>query len=132
MIRRLSNGPPGALRGTASPSLPSGPSGWTRPLEHITRTMQKQVIYRDLLQEATEQHHGVFSPMITRPDSRSDYFSAPPSDNTANTSLEDDPFLNTMSRLNSELRRITKEHDNVRKFSDPVADALQRLAERRG
>ena len=132
MIRRLSNGPPGALRGTSSPSPPSGPSGWTRPSERITRTMQKQVIYRDLLQEATEQHNGVFSPMITRPDSRSDYFSVPPSDNPSNTSLDDDPFLNTVPRLNSELRRITKELDNVRKFSDPVADALQRLAERKG
>ena len=132
MIRRLSNGPPGALRRPSSPSPPSGPSGWTRPSERITRTMQKQVIYRDLLQEATEQHHGVFSPMITRPDSRSDYFAAPPSDNPSSASLEDDPFLNTMPRLNSELRRITKELDNVRKFSDPVADALQRLAERKG
>ena len=131
MIRRLSNGPPGALRRSSSPSPPSGPSGWTRPSERITRTMQKQVIYRDLLQEATEQHHGVFSPMITRPDSRSDYFSVPPSDNPSNTMLEDDPFLNTMPRLNSELRRITKELDNVRKFSDPVADALQRLAQRK-
>jgi hypothetical protein len=131
MIRRLSNGPPGALRRSSSPSPPSGPSGW-RPSERITRTMQKQVIYRDLLQEATEQHHGVFSPMITRPDSRSDYFSVPPSDNLPNTSLEDDPFLTTMPRLNSELRRITKELDNVKKFSDPIADALQRLAQRKG
>ena len=131
MIRRLSNGPPGALRRTSSPSPPPVPSGWTRP-ERITRTMQKQVIYRDLLQEAADQHHGVYLPMITRPDSRSDYFNVPPTDDPANTSLEDDPFLNTMPRLNSELRRITKELDNVRKFSDPVAGALQRLAERKG
>ena len=131
MIRRLSNGPPGALRRTSSPSPPSGPSGWTRP-ERITRTMQKQMIYRDLEQEAKEQHFSVYSPNITRPDSRSDYFSVPINDNPSDANLDDDPFLNTFPRLNSELRRITKELDNVRKFSDPVADALQRLALRKG
>jgi hypothetical protein len=94
--------------------------------------MQKQMIYRDLEQEASEQHYSVCSPNIARPDSRTDYFIAPVNDNPANTSLEDDPFLNTVPRLNSELRRITKELDNIKKFSDPVADALHRLAQRKG
>jgi hypothetical protein len=131
MIRRLSNGPPGALRRASSPSPPLVPSGWTRP-ERITRTMQKQMIYRDLEQEASEQHYGVFSPNITRPDSRSEYFSVPVNENPSTASFEEDPLLSTFPRLNSELRRINKELDNVKKFSDPMADALQRLAQRKG
>lgn len=129
MIRRLSNGPPGILRRPSSPSPPAMPSVWTRP-ERITRTMQKQVIYRDLEQEASEQRYA--PPMITRPDSRTDNYFNPPVNNGPNTSFDDDPFLNTYPRLNSELRRITKELDNLKKFSDPVGDALKRLAERKG
>lgn len=130
MIRRLSNGPTGLLKRASSPSPPTMPSGWARP-ERSTRTMQKQVMLRDLELEALEQHHGLYSPMITRPESRSDYFSAPMQD-TSSPSLEEDPFLNPNPRLNSELRRIEKELNNLKKFSDPVASALQRLAERKG
>lgn len=125
MIRRLSNGPPG-LRRPSSPSPPM-PSGWTRS-DKITRTMQKQVMYRDLEQEAFESQQ--FSPMIIRPDSRNDYFV--PDHIPANAGVEEDPFLSTYPKLNQELRRITKELNNVKKFSDPVADALQRLRERTG
>ena len=125
MIRRLSNGPPG-LRRPSSPSPPM-PSGWTRS-EKITRTMQKQVTYRDLEQEAFESQQ--FSPLVIRPDSRNDYFV--PDHIPANTGLEEDAFLSTYPKLNQELRRITKELNNVKKFSDPVAEALQRLRERTG
>jgi hypothetical protein len=131
MIRRLSNGPPGSIRRPSSPSPPSMPSGWTRS-ERTTRTMQKQVIFRDLELEAKQQP-GIFSPMIARPDSRSDYFSVPITSSLTGNEMNNDPFLNTLPQLNSlELRRINKELSNVKKFSDPVADALQRLAERKG
>lgn len=129
MIRRLSNGPPG-LRRPSSPSSPPMPSGWTRS-EKPTRTMQKQVMYRDLEQEAFESQQ--FSPMIIRPDSRNDYFVPDHHHQVAsNSGVEEDPFLSTYPKLNQELRRITKELNNVKKFSDPVADALQRLRERTG
>jgi hypothetical protein len=127
MIRRLSNGPPG-LRRPSSPSPPM-PSGWTRS-EKPTRTMQKQVMYRDLEQEAFESQQ--FSPMIIKPDSRNDYFVPDHHHDSATSGVEEDPFLSTYPKLNQELRRITKELNNVKKFSDPVADALQRLRERRG
>ena len=70
--------------------------------------------------------------MIVRPESRSDYFNVPMNSPGNGADLNDDPFLNTFPRLNSELRRINKELSNVKKFSDPVAEALQRLAERKG
>ncbi len=87
--------------------------------------MQKQVMYRDLEQEALQS-----SPMIMRPDSRNDYFV--PDHIPANPGTDEDAFLNTYPKLNQELRRITKELNNIKQFSDPVADALQRLRERRG
>jgi hypothetical protein len=125
MIRRLSNGPPG-LRRPSSPSPPM-PSGWSRS-EKITRTMQKQVIYRDLEQEAFRNDQS--SPMIRRPDSRNDYFV--PDHIPFNPGTDEDAFLNSFPKLNLELRRITKELNNVKQFSDPVADALKRLRERTG
>jgi hypothetical protein len=131
MIRRLSNGPPGLIRRTSSPSPPSlpTPSGWTRP-ERVTRTTQKQLLMRDLL-EAQEQQHEMYSAAsIARPESRTDYFN-PPMHNQPTAEMEDDPFLNTYPRLNQELRRINKELSNIKKFSDPMADAIQRLAERK-
>ena len=141
MIRRLSNGTPGMIQRTSSPSPPSLPTGWSRPGQ-ITRTMQKQVVLRDLEREAAEQFHpiisseivrpGTLSPEITRPDSRSEsYFNVPLNAET-NAPFDDDPFLNTYPRLNAELRRITKELNNVKRFHDPMTDALSRLAERKG
>ena len=141
MIRRLSNGPPGMIQRTSSPSPPSMPSGWSRPGQ-ITRTMQKQVMLRDLEREAAEQFHpilspeivrsGTLSPEITRPDSRADSYFNAPLNNESSASFDDDPFLNTYPRLNSELRRITKELNNVKRFHDPMTDALNRLAQRKG
>ena len=141
MIRRLSNGPPGVIQRTSSPSPPSLPSGWTRSGQ-ITRTMQKQVMLRDLEREAAEQFHpilspeiarpGALSPEITRPDSRSESYFSAPLNTESSVSLDDDPFLNTYPRLTSELRRITKELNNVKRFHDPMTDALTRLAERKG
>jgi len=133
MIRRLSNGPPGMVRATrpASPSPETIPSGWTRP-ERITRTMQRQMTRRDLEKEASEQHYGVISPVLIRPDSRNDYFNLAMNDDTQNGDVEEDPFFNTKPRLNAELRRITRELNNVKLFGDPVGDALRRLGERKG
>lgn len=129
MIRKLSNGPIGSLRQT-SPSPPPVPSGWNRP-ERSTRAMQKQVMYRDLEQQAMEQHHGLFSP--PRPDSRTDYFHNvnPPTTDPLTPAPEDDAFLNTYGKLmTAELRRINRELNNVKVFSDPMHEALERLAHR--
>jgi hypothetical protein len=133
MIRRLSNGPAGMVRTTlpSSPSPPTNPSGWTRP-ERITRTLQRQMTRRDLEQEASEQHYGVISPVLTRSESRTDYFNLPMNDDAHNGEVEEDPFLSTKPRLNAELRRITRELNNVKLFGDPVGDALRRLEERKG
>src|SRR5271155_131928 len=141
MIRRLSNGPPGMTQRTSSPSPPSMPSGWSRPGQ-ITRTMQKQVMLRDLEREAAEQFHpilspeivrsGTLSPEITRPDSRAESYFNAPLNTESSIPFDDDPFLNTYPRLNSELRRITKELNNVKRFHDPMTDALNRLAQRKG
>jgi hypothetical protein len=100
--------------------------------EKITRTMQRQMTQRDLEQEASEQHYGVISPAIVRPESRQDYFHLAVPDDTENGNVEEDPFLNTKPRLNAELRRITRELNNVKLFGDPVGDALRRLGERKG
>lgn len=129
MIRKLSNGPPGMIRRPSSPSPPAMPSGWVRP-ERPTRTMSRQVMYRDLEQQALEQQHPLFSP-IPRTDSRSDYFN-PPMSTLAPGNFEEDPFLNTLPQLNRELRRIEHELNNVKKFNDPMVDALKRLHERSG
>lgn len=141
MIRRLSNGPSGMIQRTSSPSPPSVPSGWPRSGQ-ITRTMQKQVMLRDLEREAAEQFHpiispenvrpGSLSPEITRPDSRSESYFNAPLNTESNIPFDDDPFMNTYPRLNAELRRITKELNNVKRFHDPMTDALSRLAERKG
>jgi len=136
MIRRLSNGPvamPGMSRTShpLSPSPPTSQAGWTRP-ERITRTMRRQMTQRDLEQEASEQHYGVISPALIRPESRQDYFNLTMHEETENGNVEEDPFLNTKPRLNAELRRITRELNNVKLFGDPVGDALRRLGERKG
>lgn len=129
MIRRLSNGPSGMIRRPSSPSPPGMPSGWVRP-ERSTRTMQRQVLYRDLEQQAFEQQQALFSP-LARSDSRSDYFN--PNDmNLSPGTFEDDPFLNTLPQLNRELRRIENELSQVKKFGDPMGEALKRLHERGG
>jgi hypothetical protein len=128
MIRRLSNGPPGMLLRPSSPSPPAMPSGWVRP-ERSTRTMQRQVMYRDFEQQAFEQQQALFSP-IARDDGRSDYFN--PGMNLLLATAEDDPFLNTLPQLNRELRRIENELNQVKKYSDPMTDALQRLHARSG
>jgi hypothetical protein len=136
MIRRLSNGPVAmaSIPRTShplSPSPPTSQAGWMRP-ERITRTMQRQMTQRDLEQEAAEQHYGVISPAIVRPESRQDYFNLAVPEDTENGTVEEDPFLNTKPRLNAELRRITRELNNVKLFGDPVGDALRRLGERKG
>jgi hypothetical protein len=136
MIRRLSNGPV-AMAGMSrtshplSPSPPTSQAGWMRP-ERITRTTQRQMTLRDLEQEASEQHYGVISPSIVRPESRQDYFNHAVAEDIENGNMEEDPFLNTKPRLNAELRRITRELNNVKLFGDPVGDALRRLGERKG
>jgi hypothetical protein len=88
-------------------------------------------LIRDLL-DLQEQQHELYSPAsIARPESRTDYFN-PPMHNQPTTEVADDAFLNTYPRLNQELRRINKELNNIKKFADPVTDALTRLAERNG
>jgi hypothetical protein len=130
MIRRLSNGPPGSLHRATSPSPPMMPSGWTQS-QRTTRTMQRQVLYRDLEQQAQGQQPDLFSPIITRTDSaRTEYFDPTNDPEVPSLGGEQDPFLNSFPMLKKELQRINNELNNVKKFGDPLQEALQRLAVR--
>jgi hypothetical protein len=130
MIRRLSNGPPGSLRRPSSPS-PSMPNGWAARPDRMTRTMARQVIYRDLEQEASEQQYGMYSPMIIRPDSRTDYFN-PSMNDPISPQYEDERLNSYLRQLPAEIRRLNNELVNAKTFSDPMTDALKRLAQRKG